>query len=127
MSTERYMIVEHKRDEADLYAVGGKVYGRISIHTLLRSYHWHRIDDTHVILLGSYSSRHHNTLATHPRVTLMPHLSSSKQLKKHFDQKGKLHHYHALSKVFAMGENAAMGDFLDHVEEHLGPVFQPRR
>lgn len=114
MYTRRYMIVTHSKDNKDA----------VSVHGLLADYHWHRLDDDHVLLYGSYLPSHGNKLREHPDVSVMPHAVSSKPLSVHLD---KTHHLKALSTHMKIEEDAQMTHFLDAVETRLGPVFQPMR
>lgn len=113
MTNSRYLLVTHPR-EAD----------KLSIHGLLRYYHWERLDDQTVLVQGSFPVTHHGKLSEHPDVTMMPHQLSRKKLHAHVK---KDNHLKALKSKLSLDDSHDMRDFLDSVETKLGPLLQPHK
>ena len=107
--SKRFMIVEHvpKRGE------------RLCIHHLLGTYHWHQIDDEHVVCVATHSMATHKELHSHHKVSVLPTLGSQKKLCHCL--KGK--HLNAVKKVFNLEDDHVSEHVLDALSEKYGPLF----
>lgn len=120
MKKLRYMVVEHSRDEEELYIENGEVVGQVPIHHLLGAYHWTRLDDQHVLLMGSYSISHHATLANHEKVSVLPVMHSSKYIQNH---EMKEQHKQALRAALRLDDDHTMEHVIEKLETHHSPIF----
>jgi|ERR1700761_1961712 len=124
---QRYMVVEHKHAEADLKLVDGKVEGKLPIHGYLSNYHWARLDETHVICIGSFPAHHHNDIHNHEKVTVLPHVGSSRMLRQHVVKNGKspnkIAHLASLCTALDVDHNGSIDDVIDAVVSKHGPCF----
>jgi hypothetical protein len=84
----RYMVVHHPDQDKPL-----------SIHHLLRSYHWEAIGAEHVLVLADVDPHHIDTLHAHPDVLLAPSVLSPKPLHTHAKENDKMHHYLLLKTI----------------------------
>jgi hypothetical protein len=80
---QRYMIVEHPKSQEALCIEEGCLKGQLPIHKHLQNYHWTRLDDTHVLVLGNYSVQHHDTLHNHDKCTVLQHTGSARTIMQH--------------------------------------------
>lgn len=114
------MVVEHSTDHDGAFEKGF-YFGVPHIHGMLGNYHYARVDDKHILLIGTYSLQHHNTLHNMDTVSVLPMLSSVKAVKTHGQVKG--HHWRALCDGMSLADDSIMEDVLYRAEILYGPVF----
>lgn len=93
----------------------------LPVHCLLGTYHWARLDDTHVFVTGHYEVSHHAAIHSHPKVSALPSLGSSRQCKHHTSIKA--HHWNALASRLALPDDATSSDVADAAESMFGVLF----
>lgn len=118
MNRQRYMIFEHPKSVAT-----NSTY--LAIHGLLANYHWARLDDTHVLVIGSYSVNRQKHLDAVDKLSILPHLASAKAI--HNTVK-KITHWHSLKNALGLEDTShTMTDVVDEIEASYGVVFGPLR
>jgi hypothetical protein len=124
MKQHRYMVLEHAEADQQLGIDGnGKITGRIPVHHLLQSYHWHRLDGRHVLVYGSHSISHAQLLQQLPIVSLLPHLQSTKKMKDIMQPA----HFAAVQAYFGLADDAIPADLADGVVTRFSPLMHPQR
>jgi hypothetical protein len=123
MVRQRYIVVEHPRETETLHLIDKRLGGVLPVHTLLTQYHWARLDDIHVVVIGGYGLPASNKLSAHPSVTVLPSLNSTRTIHAHCVKCGKLAHFNALAPQLGLTQTSTMGDFVDSIAERYGPVF----
>lgn len=108
------MIISHHKNDSL------KLANKQPIHDLVGNYHWHRLDDEHVIMVADYPVKNHKEIDKHPAVTIIPSLGSSKKLHKHIS---KQKHLDAIRKHFDITEDHTSEDLLDQLADKFGPMF----
>ena len=126
MTNTRYMVVDHARSESSLTREDGVLKGQIAIHSLLTNYHWARITEDHVLLIGSFSIANTTKLRNHAKVSVLPHANSQRNLKSHLSGR-RPDHYQALVSKLGIDDTCFMAHLLDKLENALGPVFAPQK
>lgn len=121
MRRHRYMVVEHSEAAAEITKDKQFHEYVLPIHTLLGTYHWQRIDAEHVFVTGYYDSSHHHIIETHPKVSMLPSIGSSKKLHVHL----KAPHYLALSKKLTLEADSTAADVAEAAEVQFGCIFAP--
>ena len=97
----------------------------LPIHCLLGTYHWVRLDDAHVYVTASYGVATHVELSNHPKVTIMPTVSSGKNIQNHMRANPK--HYMALSHALKLDDSHTMEDIIEMAEAKFGAIFSAER
>jgi hypothetical protein len=118
MRRQRYMIVEHSSEKEASKHFNDMV---VPIHTMLATYHWARLDDSHVFLTGYYEISMHDRLHQHPKVSVLPSASSAKTLNAHLTTKNN--HWQALSRKLSLDSSATTQDAIEAAESMFGAVF----
>jgi len=124
MKKIRYMVVEHPRENEKLQIDGHKITGQVPIHDMLSEYHWARLNDNYVILMGNYSVGHHANLASHSKVSILPPENSVKKILAHPMQDV---HKDALRMALSLDDEHTMEDVLVKLELLYGAVFAPQK
>jgi hypothetical protein len=121
MHRHRYMVVEHPVENEQHDASKKFEEFVLPIHTMLGTYHWMRLDDKHVFVTGNYEVSNHHTLHNHPKVSVLPIVSSGKSLKKHITKEP---HWNALAfGKLTLSEDATASDAVEAAEAAFGPLF----
>ena len=127
MVRQRYMILEYHRDTENKLVINnaGTLENHLPIHELLISHHWSRLDDEHVVVLGTYSIGNHKHLENHTRLSILPHLASAKPLHTAVKHQN---HWHSLRQAVRADDiPLTMTDIVDDLEAIHGTVFGPLR
>lgn len=133
---QRYLVVEYTKSEAAQFGVTSKgtLHHHFPLHELMGVYHTVRIDDTHVFVIGNFSSQAERIIKEKfkDKVSILPHLASGKILSKAVN-KGT--HWQALQKHIALKKkisltdtalsSTTMADLVDEAEDLFGPCFSP--
>ena len=124
MQRQRYMIVEYSlaTEKALGLDAQGFLVNHMHLHELLATYHWSRLDNDHVIVLGNYSISKQKELDNHPAVTILPHLASTKHLHK---VSKKPAHWLALKSSLSLDDPSTMSDVVDVLHTIHGPIYAP--
>ena len=118
MRKQGYMVVEHPIEKDTAEDFHSMV---VHIHHHLGNYNWARLDDKHVLLLGTYSASSHNYLHSLATVTVLPHASSTKPVANIL----KEHHYRAVQSGMPIEDHHTMSDLIEHAEVLYGPLLSP--
>ena len=129
MRRYRYMVVRHHKDvAAKMTIVNGRFENHLPIHHLLLSYHWTRMNDEFVLVYGEYAIGHHNALADHEHVLMLPSTGSAKNLLQHGEDKGKKVHAESLiARYKSLHSDSTLSDLLDELESTEAPLLVPIR
>lgn len=124
---KRYAIVTHHVKDQELRIDEGRIIGQQPGHDLMRSYHWFRLDDEHIMVSADYHLSRHAALHAHEKISMLAHTGSNKPVHEHIhnkikhEHKGK--HWHALKKHLDLDETHTMEDMIDKIVEKHGPMF----
>jgi hypothetical protein len=123
----RYFIIRYPAASEKKFAdldKDGRFIGTIPVHEWLAEYHWSRISEDFVLLLGEYSYQWQQALLDHVDVEMLPSVSSLRKLGTFLKKPG---FWAALKTNLGVDDNATMDDILDRIEEKHGPIFGPIR
>jgi hypothetical protein len=121
MIRQRYMIVEHPRENEMPHADKKFADYVLPIHTMLGTYHWARLDDVHVLVTGQYPVSHHAMIQSHPKTSVLPMVGSGKLLKEHLSSKAE--HWKALSSGLSLDDTSTTSDLVEAAEAKFGVLF----
>lgn len=94
---------------------------RTAAHNYARVQHWIRVDDSTVVGVAEFKSSHHLQVATnHARLTVLPHLYSSKSVKQVLSEKSSTQI--AFAKKFASLQSLFDLDDADTTADFIGKI-----
>lgn len=127
MKRYRYMVVKYHQDtEKALCVEKGLFKNHLPVHELLCEYHWVRLDAEHVLVTGEYPIGHHDKLAKHEHVYMLPSIGSNRRLHTVLSNP-KSNFTAALLKKYNMPIDSSMSDLIDALETQEAPLFAPIR
>jgi hypothetical protein len=123
---QRFAIVTHSSKDAELKLVGGKIIGQMPVHDLVGSYHWFRLDDDHIMVMMNYAVSNHALLNSHPKVSLLPHIGSSRTIAQHIQKNSNnMVHKDALQIAFNLDDTHTMEDLTEMIVAKQGAIYAP--
>jgi hypothetical protein len=93
---------------------------------MLTSYHWIRISDEHVLVIGGILAQYYYKMQDNPHVSVLPTTNSGKTVASYLQSKNKQGHIDSLREL-GLEDSFTMIDFLEYLEDSqkAGPAFLP--
>jgi hypothetical protein len=122
------MIVKYAASVAEKLGTdeNGKFVNNLPIHDLLGSYHWARLDDDYVFVIGSFSVENTLAIADREDTLMLPYNASGKRLLRYGSDSNRQLQIASLAARFNLTDQDTMSDLLDQVST-FGVVFMPSR
>lgn len=117
---KRYAVVTHPK--VTLSLSGNKIVGKQPVHELVQNYHWVRLDNEHIFMVANYSVSQHTALHVHDKVSMLPHISSSKKVLSSITNEK---HKNVMVSALGLAAFHTMEDLIDIVISKHGAVFAP--